>query len=187
MPRVEGPQTAIVVGEDGEEISTDKYGRVKVQFHWDREGKNDENSSCWVRVAQVWAGQGWGAMHIPRIGQEVIVEFLEGDPDRPIIIGRVYNADNMPPYALPDNKTQSGIKRRSTKGGGPDQLQRAPLRGQEGQRGAAHPGREGLQPTQVKTQPQRRRRCGGHHHGGRRPLRDGQGEPVRDRERGRQG
>ncbi len=119
IPRVDGPQTAIVVGEAGEEITTDKYGRVKVQFHWDREGKNDENSSCWVRVAQVWAGAGWGAMHIPRIGQEVIVEFLDGDPDRPIITGRVYNADNMPPYTLPDNKTQSGIKSRSTKGAGP--------------------------------------------------------------------
>ncbi|HLK92905.1 MAG TPA: type VI secretion system tip protein TssI/VgrG [Polyangia bacterium] len=118
-PRVEGPQTAIVVGEAGEEISTDKYGRVKVQFHWDREGKNDENSSCWVRVAQVWAGSGWGGIHIPRIGQEVIVDFLEGDPDRPIITGRVYNADNMPPYTLPDNKTQSGIKSRSSKGGAP--------------------------------------------------------------------
>ncbi len=119
VPRVDGPETAIVVGEDGEEITTDKYGRVKVQFHWDREGKHNQDSSCWVRVGQVWAGQGWGAMHIPRIGQEVIVEFLGGDPDRPIITGRVYNADNMPPYALPDNKTQSGIKSRSTKGGGP--------------------------------------------------------------------
>ncbi len=119
IPRVDGPQTAIVVGEAGEEITTDKYGRVKVQFHWDRVGTSDEKSSCWVRVAQVWAGSGWGGMHIPRIGQEVIVEFLEGDPDRPIITGRVYNADNMPPYALPDNKTQSGIKSRSTKGGGP--------------------------------------------------------------------
>jgi type VI secretion system secreted protein VgrG len=118
-PRVQGPQTAIVVGESGDEITTDNYGRVKVQFHWDREGKNDENSSCWVRVAQVWAGSGWGGIHIPRIGQEVIVDFLEGDPDRPIITGRVYNADNMPPYTLPDNKTQSGIKSRSTKGGAP--------------------------------------------------------------------
>jgi type VI secretion system secreted protein VgrG len=105
------------VGEAGEEIWTDKYGRVKVQFHWDREGQRDENSSCWVRVAQVWAGTQWGAIHIPRIGQEVIVDFLEGDPDKPIITGRVYNADNMPPYALPDNKTQSGIKSRSSKGG----------------------------------------------------------------------
>ena len=118
-PRVDGPQTAIVVGEAGEEITTDKYGRVKVQFHWDREGKNDENSSCWVRVAQIWAGSGWGGIHVPRIGQEVIVDFLEGDPDRPIITGRVYNADNMPPYTLPANKTQSGIKSRSSKGGAP--------------------------------------------------------------------
>jgi type VI secretion system secreted protein VgrG len=118
-PVVQGPQTAIVVGEDKEEITTDKYGRVRVQFNWDRVGTFNQDSSCWVRVAQVWAGQAWGAMHIPRIGQEVIVEFLEGDPDRPIITGRVYNFDNMPPYKLPDNKTQSGIKSRSTKGGGP--------------------------------------------------------------------
>lgn len=114
-PVVQGPQTAVVVGKKGEEIWTDKYGRVKVQFHWDRYGKFDENSSCWVRVAQVWAGNKWGAMHIPRIGQEVIVEFLEGDPDRPIITGRVYNNDEMPPYELPANQTQSGIKSRSTK------------------------------------------------------------------------
>jgi type VI secretion system secreted protein VgrG len=118
-PRVEGPQTAIVVGQAGDEITVDQYGRVKVQFHWDREGKDDENSSCWVRVAQLWAGSGWGGIHIPRIGQEVIVDFLEGDPDRPIITGRVYNADNMPPYALPDNKTQSGLKSRSTLSGAP--------------------------------------------------------------------
>ncbi len=118
-PMVQGPQTAIVVGQAGEEIWTDKYGRVKVQFHWDREGNNDEKSSCWVRVAQVWAGAKWGGMHIPRVGQEVIVDFLEGDPDRPIITGRVYNADNMPPYDLPGNATQSGIKSRSSKGGSP--------------------------------------------------------------------
>ncbi len=117
LPYVRGPQTAIVVGKSGEEIWTDKYGRVKVQFHWDRLGKKDENSSCWVRVAQLWAGKTWGGIHIPRIGQEVIVEFMEGDPDRPIITGRVYNADEMPPYALPDNQTQSGIKSRSTKQG----------------------------------------------------------------------
>ncbi len=116
-PVVQGPQSAVVVGKKGEEIWTDKYGRVKVQFHWDRYGKVDENSSCWLRVAQVWAGKQWGAMNIPRIGQEVIVEFLEGDPDRPIVTGRVYNADNMPPYALPDNQTQSGMKSRSTKSG----------------------------------------------------------------------
>jgi type VI secretion system secreted protein VgrG len=118
-PTVSGPQTAIVVGKAGEEIWTDKYGRVKVHFHWDREGKEDETSSCWVRVAQIWAGAKWGAMHIPRIGQEVIVDFLEGDPDRPIITGRVYNGDNMPPYDLPANQTQSGLKSHSTKGGGP--------------------------------------------------------------------
>jgi type VI secretion system secreted protein VgrG len=117
--RVEGPQTAIVVGPSGDEIHTDNYGRVMVQFHWDRYGMSDERSSCWVRVSQAWAGAKWGAMHIPRIGQEVIVDFLEGDPDRPIITGRVYNADNMPPYDLPANKTQSGIKSRSTMGGAP--------------------------------------------------------------------
>lgn len=116
-PSVQGSQTAVVVGPSGEEIYTDEHGRVKVQFHWDRYGKLNENSSCWMRVAQVWAGKNWGAMHIPRIGQEVIVSFLEGDPDRPIVTGRVYNGDNMPPYALPANKTQSGIKSRSSKGG----------------------------------------------------------------------
>jgi type VI secretion system secreted protein VgrG len=117
QPMVRGPQTAIVVGPSGEEIYTDKYGRIKVQFHWDRLGKNDENSSCWIRVSQTWAGKTWGAMHIPRVGQEVIVDFLEGDPDRPIVTGCVYNADQMPPYILPDNMTQSGIKSRSTKSG----------------------------------------------------------------------
>ena len=117
-PIVQGPQTAIVVGKAGDEIHTDKYGRVKVQFHWDRYGQKDENSSCWIRVSHPWAGQNWGMIAIPRIGQEVIVEFLEGDPDRPIITGRVYNADQMPPYALPANMTQSGIKTRSSKGGG---------------------------------------------------------------------
>jgi type VI secretion system secreted protein VgrG len=116
-PMIHGAQTAMVVGPAGEEIYTDKYGRVKVQFHWDRYGKQDEQSSCWVRVAQLWAGKNWGMIHIPRIGQEVIVSFLEGDPDRPIITGRVYNGDAMPPYGLPDNATQSGIKSRSSKGG----------------------------------------------------------------------
>ncbi len=116
-PLVQGPQTAIVVGPSGEEIYTDEHARVKVHFHWDRHDKSDENSSCWVRVSQFWAGKEWGAIHIPRIGQEVIVEFLEGDPDEPIITGRVYNADQVPPYALPANKTQSGIKSRSSKGG----------------------------------------------------------------------
>jgi type VI secretion system secreted protein VgrG len=117
--RVSGPQTAIVVGKSGEEIWTDNYGRVKVQFHWDRLGKNDENSSCWVRVAQIWAGKNWGWVTLPRMGQEVVVDFLEGDPDQPLITGRVYNQDNMPPYDLPSNKTQSGIKTRSSKDGSP--------------------------------------------------------------------
>ena len=116
-PIVRGPQTARVVGAEDEEIWTDKYGRVRVQFHWDRKGTGDENSACWVRVAHPWAGNRWGAIHIPRVGQEVVVEFLEGDPDRPIITGGVYNADNMPPYTLPENKTQSGIKSRSSKDG----------------------------------------------------------------------
>ncbi len=119
-PVVQGPQTARVVGPSGEEIWTDKYARVKVQFHWDRYGKSDQDSSCWVRVAQVWAGAAWGAMYIPRIDQEVIVNFEEGDPDRPIITGRVYNADNMPPYDLPGDQTKSTIKSRSSKGGNED-------------------------------------------------------------------
>ena len=116
-PMVQGPQTAVVVGPGGEEIYTDEHGQVKLQFHWDRYGESDENSSCWVRVSQLWAGKTWGGIHIPRIGQEVIVEFLEGDPDRPIVTGRVYNGDQTPPYDLPANKTQSGIKSRSSKGG----------------------------------------------------------------------
>jgi type VI secretion system secreted protein VgrG len=111
-----GPQTAIVVGKKDEEIWTDKFGRVKVRFHWDRLSKSDEKSSCWIRVSQAWAGNAWGAIHIPRIGQEVVVSFLEGDPDQPIITGSVYNADQSPPYTLPDAQTQSGIKSQSTKG-----------------------------------------------------------------------
>ncbi|WP_165232306.1 type VI secretion system Vgr family protein [Aquisphaera insulae] len=122
VPRrvVEGPHTAVVVGNSGDEIFTDKYGRVKVQFPWDRDGQNDGNSSCWVRVATPWAGRQWGMVHIPRVGQEVIVAFEEGDPDRPIIVGGVYNAANMPPYTLPDNKTQSGYLSRSTLHGAPE-------------------------------------------------------------------
>jgi type VI secretion system secreted protein VgrG len=123
-PVVQGTQTAVVVGPSGEEIFTDKYGRVKVQFHWDRDGKNDADSSCWVRVGQNWAGKRWGASFWPRIGQEVIVDFLEGDPDQPIIIGSVYNIDQMPPYLgagldpkhKNDNKV-SGIKSNTTPGG----------------------------------------------------------------------
>ena len=117
-PIVQGPQTAIVVGKAGEEIWTDKYGRVKVLFHWDRYSQADEMSSCWVRVAQVWAGKGWGGVAIPRIGQEVIVDFLEGDPDQPIVTGRVYNGECMPPYTLPGEATKSTLKTSSSKGGG---------------------------------------------------------------------
>ena len=117
-PTIKGVQSAFVVGPSGEEIYTDELGRVKVQFHWDRLGKNDDKSSCWIRVSQVWAGEGWGAMHIPRVGQEVLVDFLDGDPDRPIIVGRVYHGTNVPPAALPANKTQSTIKSNSTPGGG---------------------------------------------------------------------
>lgn len=119
-PHVQGPQTATVTGPGGAEIFTDKHGRVKLRFHWDRnpDGNADEQSSCWIRVSQAWAGGGWGAIQIPRIGQEVIVDFLEGDPDRPIIIGRVYNAEQMPPHGLPAAAVKSGIKSNSTKGGG---------------------------------------------------------------------
>ena len=117
-PVIKGVQTAIVAGPSGDEIYPDAHGRVKVQFHWDRQGRNDENSSCWIRVSQAWAGTGWGAMFIPRINQEVIVDFIEGDPDRPIITGRVYHGTNTPPYALPGEKTKSTIKSHSSKGGG---------------------------------------------------------------------
>jgi type VI secretion system secreted protein VgrG len=116
-PVVQGPQTAVVVGPSGEEIHTDKYGRVKVQFHWDRYGPKNEKSSCWVRVSSPWAGKSFGFVQIPRIGQEVIVDFLEGDPDQPIVTGRVYNAEHMPPWELPANATQSGVLTRSSKGG----------------------------------------------------------------------
>ena len=117
-PIVQGPQTAMVVGKASEEIWTDQYGRVKVQFHWDRLGQEDEKSSCWVRVSQSWAGKGWGTVFIPRIGMEVIVSFLEGNPDRPLITGCVYNSDALPPYALPNGQTRTGIKSNTSKGGG---------------------------------------------------------------------
>ncbi|WP_332117392.1 type VI secretion system Vgr family protein [Azorhizobium caulinodans] len=113
-PLIPGPQTALVVGPSGEEIYCDKYGRIRLQFYWDRLGKKDENSSCWVRVAQSLAGSSWGTQFTPRIGMEVVVIFLEGDPDRPLVVSAVYNGQNMPPYTLPDNKTQSGIKTRSS-------------------------------------------------------------------------
>lgn len=116
-PVIQGSQTAFVVGPPGEEIFTDKFGRVKVQFHWDRDGQYNADSACWIRVAQAWAGNKWGMMFIPRIGMEVIVHFLEGDPDQPIITGCVYNPDTMPPYTLPDEKTKSTVKSDSSKGG----------------------------------------------------------------------
>jgi type VI secretion system secreted protein VgrG len=117
-PRVAGSQTAIVVGPSGKEIWTDQYGRVKVQFHWDQNGTKDENSSCWVRVAQNWAGTSWGAFALPRIGQEVVVSFLDGDPDRPLVTGCVYNGDNPVPYTLPDQQTKTTLKSNSSQGGG---------------------------------------------------------------------
>jgi len=131
-PMIRGPQTARVAGEAGQEVTTDKYGRIKVKFPWDRRTAEDENSSCWIRVAQVWAGQAWGAMFIPRIGQEVVVEFLEGDPDRPLVTGQVYNADMTVPYALPENKTRSTLKSNSSlNGGGFNELRFEDKKGEE--------------------------------------------------------
>lgn len=116
-PLISGTQTAIVVGKSGEEIWTDKYGRVKVQFHWDQKGKNDENSSCWIRVDYGWAGKQWGGIFLPRIGQEVVVSYLEGDPDRPLITGAVYNSEQTVPYTLPSEQTKSTVKTNTSKGG----------------------------------------------------------------------
>jgi type VI secretion system secreted protein VgrG len=121
-PFVQGPQTAMVVGPAGDEIYTDEYGRVKVQFHWDRRGKRDENSSCWIRVSHPWAGKGWGSVSTPRIGQEVIVDFLEGDPDQPIITGRVYNAECQPPFGFPAGAVISGMKSNTHKGNGYNEM-----------------------------------------------------------------
>jgi len=117
-PLIHGSQTATVVGKSGEEIWTDQYGRIVVQFHWDQIGQNDEKSSCWIRVAQGWAGKQWGSIFIPRIGQEVVVSFLEGNPDRPMVTGCVYNATQTVPYTLPDEQTKSTTKTNSSKGGG---------------------------------------------------------------------
>lgn len=117
-PVITGVQTALVVGPAGNEIYCDELGRVKVQFYWDRMGNKDEKSSCWVRVSHPWAGQGFGMISLPRVGQEVIVQFIEGDPDRPMIVGRVYNGDNPAPYSLPDHKTRSTWQSRSSPGGG---------------------------------------------------------------------
>ncbi|WP_122554054.1 type VI secretion system Vgr family protein [Pseudomonas viridiflava] len=117
-PTIAGPQTAIVVGPTGEEIFTDELGRVKVQFHWDRNGRHNDNSSCWVRVAQTAASGGFGSIQIPRINDEVIIVFLDGNPDRPLVMGSVYNSQNPPPWSLPANKTQSGFLTRSINGKG---------------------------------------------------------------------
>lgn len=119
-PRIYGVLSALVVGPEGDEIHCDEFGRVRVQFHFDREGRYDEKSSCWVRVASTWAGERFGFMAVPRIGQEVLVQFLGGNPDMPILTGRVFNQDNMPPWDLPANKTQTGILTRSSSGGGYD-------------------------------------------------------------------
>jgi type VI secretion system secreted protein VgrG len=117
-PEISGVHTAVVTGPSGSEIETDKYGRIKVQFHWDRDGQSDDKSSCWVRTMMPMTGKGWGAIAVPRIGQEVVIQFEEGDPDRPLCVGMLYNADNMPPYALPANATRSGVKTNSSSGGG---------------------------------------------------------------------
>jgi len=130
-PFVQGPQTAVVVGPAGDEIYTDKYGRVKVQFHWDRYGKNDQNSSCWIRVSSPWAGKGWGGVSTPRIGQEVIVDFLEGDPDQPIITGRVYNAEQVPPFGFPAGAVLSGVKSQTHKGAGFNEMSMDDTAGKE--------------------------------------------------------
>jgi type VI secretion system secreted protein VgrG len=131
-PVIAGPQTAIVVGPKNEEIYCDEHGRVKVQFHWDREGNNDDKSSCWMRVSQAWAGPGWGALYLPRIGQEVVVEFLDGDPDQPIVVGSVYNGVNPPPISLPSDKTQSTLRSSSSPGGdGSNELRFEDAKGSE--------------------------------------------------------
>jgi uncharacterized protein involved in type VI secretion and phage assembly len=115
---IPGLQTARVVGKGTDEIYTDEHGRVKVQFHWDREGKLDENSSCWIRIAQMWAGPSWGSQYLPRVDHEVVVSFLEGDPDQPLIVGSVYNGLNKVPFTLPAQKEVSGVKSKSTQNGG---------------------------------------------------------------------
>jgi type VI secretion system secreted protein VgrG len=117
-PTIRGVQTAIVTGPGSDEICTDEYGRVKVHFHWDREGQTDDTSSCWIRVSQISAGSSWGAVFLPRVGHEVVVDFIEGDPDRPLVVGSVYHAVNKPPYSLPADKTKSTIKTNSSTGGG---------------------------------------------------------------------
>ncbi|MDC4206312.1 MAG: type VI secretion system tip protein TssI/VgrG [Candidatus Manganitrophus sp.] len=140
-PTIQSVQTAVVVGPAGEEIYTDAHGRVKVQFHWDRQGKKDEKSSCWLRVAQIWAGPGWGSMFIPRIGQEVVVSFLEGDPDQPIIIGAVYNGMNVPPMPFRARRRRAPSRQTAHRG---RRVERDSVRGCERERGDLPPRTEGL-------------------------------------------
>ncbi len=132
-PSIHGTQTALVVGSDGAEIEPDKYGRVKVWFRWDPAGPRGLDTSCWVRVATPWAGKQWGMIHIPRVGDEVVVAFENGDPDRPLIVGSLWNAENMPIYTLPDNKTQSGIKTHSSSGGGSQHFNEIKFEDKKGQ------------------------------------------------------
>ena len=180
-PIVQGPQTAMVVGPKGE-IWTDQYGRVKVHFYWDRHDQSNENSSCWMRVSQAWAGKNWGHIQIPRIGQEVIVSFLEGDPDRPIITGRVYNAEQTVPYELPANATQSGTKSRSSKAAR-RRTSTDPHGGQEGRGTALHPrGEEPGHRGRERRDPLGRPRP----HQDHRPRRDGAREARPHRDRGQQ-
>jgi type VI secretion system secreted protein VgrG len=130
-PFVQGVQNALVTGPPGEEIFTDKYGRVKVQFYWDREGKKDANSSCWLRVGTLWAGKGWGSINIPRIGQEVIVAFVESNPDEPLIVGSVYNRETMPANTLPEKKVVCGLKSNTHKGKGSNEMSMDDTAGKE--------------------------------------------------------
>ncbi|OWO78898.1 type IV secretion protein Rhs [Photorhabdus luminescens] len=130
-PVMEGPQIAKVVGPEGEEIYCDSYGRIRLQFLWDRYGRSNDNSSCWIRVAQPWAGQGWGMLAIPRIGQEVVVDFLNGDPDQPIVTGRTYHASNLPPGDLPGSKTQMALRSKTHKGDGYNELRFEDAKGSE--------------------------------------------------------
>jgi type VI secretion system secreted protein VgrG len=132
-PKVSGVESATVVGPPGEEIHTDEFGRVRVHFHWDRESKMDDNSSCWIHVSQPWGGSGYGATNLPRVGHEVLVDFLGGDPDRPVIVGRVYTNLQRTPYKLPDKKTQSGWKSQSSPGGGPDNFNEIMFEDRKGQ------------------------------------------------------
>nr|WP_261160288.1 type VI secretion system tip protein VgrG [Serratia fonticola] len=131
-PSMDGPQIAMVVGPTGEEIYCDEFGRIRLQFLWDRYGKSNDNSSCWIRVTQPWAGQGWGMLAIPRIGQEVVVDFLHGDPDQPIVTGRTYHANNIPPGSLPASKTQMAFRSKTHKGEGFNELRFEDAKGGEG-------------------------------------------------------